>query len=380
MPSIPPIIISPNKSDNLFRIQQTKGNMLPPLSVGEIVKAEVIEQFSDRNVLILLKGKRIIADSALMHNKGDRVKARVEQVQPRIILHVVRNQTSPSSIIRENIGFYRFNPTGLIDFFNEANRIFSQKDLGNLFSLLGKENVATILKMVKSLTLSQSTLNTGFFKGYIYNIGYLMEKELGGALTRKFGKASAVKKASHNLKGLLLTLKKKLHGLTTDKKYDGVEKVLRFIDLSLKSIEAHQVSNVVLQESDNAYLFNIPMLFPDGMGLAEVFLEFDGKDAKEDSPQKTCKMVCMFTMDALGDIIVETTVEERKLKCDIYCQDQTVCDFIIPFLAEIKERLDAIGYEACYVTCVIGKDMENMKKGYRKLPYLYDQEGVNVVV
>ncbi len=379
MPSIPPIIISPDRSDNLFRIQ-TKGNMLPPLSVGEIVKAEVIEQFGDRNVLILLKGKRITADSALMHNKGERVKARVEQIQPRVILRIVGNQTSPSSVIRENIGFYRLNPTGLIDFFNEVNRIFSQKDLGNLFSLLGKENMTTILKMVQSLTLSQSTLNTGFFKDYIYNLGYLMEKELGEALTRKFGKASAVKKASHNLKGLLLALKNKLHGLTTDKKHHGVEKLLRFIDLSVKSIEAHQVSNVVLQERDNVYLFNIPMLSPDGMGLAEIFLKFDGKDAKGSGQKKTCKMVCMFTMDALGDIIVETTIEEPKLKCDIYCQDQTICDFIIPFLAEIKERLDAIGYEASYVTCVIGKDMEKMKKGYRKLPYLHDQEGVNVVV
>ncbi len=379
MPLIPPIIISPERSDNLFRIQ-TKGNILPPLSVGEIVKAKVVEQFGDRNVLILLKGKRIVADSALMHNKGDRVKALVEQVQPRVILRVVGNHTSPSLIIRENIGFYRLNPTGLIDFFNEANRIFSQKDLGNLFSLLGKQNVTALLKMVQSLTLSQSTLKADFFKGYIYNLGYLMEKELGGALTRKFGKASAVKKASHNLKGLLLALKNKLHGLTTDKKNHGMEKLLRFVDLSLKSIEAHQISNVVLQERDNVYFFNIPMLFPDGTGLAEVFLEFDDGNSKEGGPQKNCKMVCMFTMDALGDIVVETTIENRKLKCEIHCQDQTICDFIISFLPEIKERLDAAGYEASYVTCVIGKDIENMKEGYRKLPYLYDREGVNVVV
>lgn len=378
MSLLPPITVPPDKSNLIFRIQNT-GKSLPLLSIGEIVEAEIIEKLGDNNVLVSVKGRRIVAGSTLNFKRGERINVRVDQTGPHIILRPA--QTTDAARIPHNLASTsaRFHPGALIDLFVEAAQIFDPESMGDLALRLDPKQVETIHNLLQSLILSKSSLNNSFFKGYLYTFGYLMEKELSRALDKKFGRAAAFKQASQNVKGVLLTLKNDLQNIIKNGEAPGTEKILKYVDSSLNTIEEHQVTNIILQEREQGYLFHIPILSQDGLGLAEVILKFDDSASRKKKGRHIGNVVFLLSMDALGDICVEAKIEAGGIGCEIICENQNIHDFIVPFLHEIKERLSDIGYTVQYITCSVEGDMEKKKQEYGMQRHINNQRTVDVV-
>jgi hypothetical protein len=376
MSLLPPITVPPDKSNLIFRIQNT-GKSLPLLSIGEIVEAEIIEKLGDNNVLVSVKGRRIVAGSTLNFKRGERITVRVDQTGPHIIFRPA--QTTAAARIPHNLASARFHPGALIDLFVEAAQIFDPESMGDLALRLDPKQVETIHNLLQSLILSKSSLNNSFFKGYLYTFGYLMEKELSRALDKKFGRAAAFKQASQNVKGVLLTLKNDLQNIIKNGDAPGTEKILKYVDSSLNTIEEHQVTNIILQEREQGYLFQIPILYQDGLGLAEVILKFGDSASRKKKGRRIGNVVFLLSMDALGDICVEAKIEAGRIGCEIICENQNIRDFIVPFLHEIKGRLSDIGYTVGHINCSVEGDMEKKKQEHEIRRHINDQGSVNVV-
>lgn len=378
MPILLPTSVSPHKSNHLLHIQKKIGSLLP-LSVGEIVEVKVIERLGENNLLILLKNRKVLAGSDLPLEKGEKKAVRVEQLHPRVVLQVVENKRTESSRAGDCLRFYRSHPKALLDFFMEGNRVFNKENPGEIALHLGRDNLENVHKMLRSLIISKQTLSSGFFKDYIYNLGYLMEKDLKKAFEKRFGRSANVKHASYNLKGFLLKMSDRLQSLAEKQNSFAIEKLLRFVDSSLKMVEAHQAVNVMLQENENEYVFQIPVLFPEKVGLAEIFFKFNDPTSKNKNRQKQKKVLFVLNMDALGDIIVEAKIEAKKISCEIKCESQKVHGFIVPFLRGLEEKLEAAGYDISHVRCVVEKDMSEIKNRCHGAKSLYDQEMVDVL-
>ena len=377
------LLITPSavsRNINHFLHLQNKTDSLPPLVVGEIVEAEIVERQGERTFLISFKNRSVSADSEIPLRVGEKRSVRVEQLSPRILLRVLQNEKSESLKFADFVKYIGTNPKALLDLFVEGNVRFSPENLGELATLLGKEDVETFQKLIQSMTLSKGNLTDGFFKDYIYNLGYLMEKELAEALEKKFGRAKNMACASDNIKGLLSKIADKLDMLM-NARHPGAGRLSQFINSSLKTIEAHQVVNVLLQENENEYMFQIPVLLPEQLGLAEIYVKFDDMDSNSGGRKKQQRVLFLLDMDALGDIVVEATIHTKRMGCIVRCSREEVRAFIIPFLRELEEKLVALGYDIDHLKCVTETDVSIIKTATReRVDNLYDQGGVDVVV
>jgi len=363
------------KSDYLLQIQK-KAESLPPLSVGEVVEAEIMESARYGKALILLKSSPVMAYSGLPLKKGEKIAVRVAQLHPGVVLRIVQNEISQKSRLIDYLRFYRSNPKALFEFFIEGVDRFSPEKLGELAGHLGKEDVRNIQNILKSLIFSRESLKSPlFFRDYVYKFGYLMENELGKALKRRSG---GTINTSQNLKELLLRVSGRLQSLMEIENFPAAEKLAGFVRSSLQAIESHQAVNYLFQEYEGKYMFQIPLLFPENMGMAEIFVKFGDRKSKGRRGEKS--VLFLLSMDVLGDIVVEAKIKTKKISCLLKCGNENVCDFIRPFLKELGDRLMTLGYEIDYLKCVTEKDNLKIKNEHREFQNLFALEGVDILV
>ncbi len=377
MKILPPAIIS-HKLNSLLQVQK-KAEFLPPLSVGEVVDAKILENSRYGKNLILLKNYRVMANSELVLRKGEKIAVRVEQLHPKVILHIVQNKISQNSRVVDCLRFYRSNPKALLEFVTEGIDRFSLKNLGELATYLGEKDVKNIQSILKSLIFSRESLkNPLFLRDFVHKFGYLMENGLGEALKRKSDRTINIRNVSQNLKGILIRLSGRLQTLMETRNLPAAEKLAGFISSSLKTIDSHQVINYMFQENEGKYMFQIPLLFPENLGLAEIFVKFRDQNSKGKGSQGDKRVLFLLNMDVLGDIVVDAKIEAKKIDCVLKCEDENVCDFIRPFLVELGERLMALGYGIDCLKCVTEKD--NLKiKSEREFQNLFSLESIDII-
>lgn len=364
MKILPPTITS-HKSNYLLQIQK-KAGFLPPLSVGEVVEAKIIETTRYGKTLILLKNSMVMADSELPLKKGEKIAVRVMQLHPGVILRTVQNAISQNSGLIDCLRFYRSNPKALFEFFIKVVDRFSPENIRELAAHLGKEDVKNIQNILKSLIFSKESLKTPlFFRDYVRKFGYSV---------------GSVKNAPQNLKELLIRMSGRLHLLMETRNFPAVEKLAGFIHSSLQTINSHQVINYLFQEHEGKYMFQVPLLFPENMGLAKIFVKFGDRDSKGKGRRGEKNVLFLLNMDVLGDIIVEAKIKAKKISCVLKCEDENICNFIRLFLEELGEKLTALGYDIDYLTCVTEKDNLKTEVEYREFQNLLSMESVDILV
>jgi len=378
-------IFNPISSDLISQIKSPitdskKRFFLPPLSVGEVVEADVLRNFGGRKLLILVKMAKILADSEIPFKRGEKITVKVEQLYPKVVLRFMQNGgKTENSRIADYMKFYRSDPKALYDLFVEIGKEFNQESLGDLVSLLGKQNVENIENILEALMISKETLdNKLFLKDYIYKFGYLMEKGFKDAVNKSPVKCTNLKDSSQTLKGLLMNLSDKLKLLMETRNLPAAEKLSGFIKSSLKMIESHQVINYLFQEHEGKYMFQIPILFPENMGLAEIFVKTGDKNSENRDRQKHKSVLFLLNMDALGDIVIEAKIVEKNIGCILKCEDNEQRDFILSLLAGLAKRLNDLEYKVDYLKCVIETDVLK-KDEYHEFQGLFAQEKVDLL-
>ena len=375
-----PSIFSPTSTDHSLQINSSniplkKGNILPHFSVGEVVEVDVFGRLNSKKLIILLKGAKILADSEIPFRKGEKIIVKVKQVYPNIILHVIHDRKEIENSIADYMRLYRSNPKALYNFFITLNKEFSHKNLQRIISILGRENVENIINILRSLIISKETLdNKLFFKNYIYRFGYLLEKDVKNILDKNLNKDSY----SQSLKGFMIEISDKLKVLKENKNFPELEELSKFIDSSLKTIESHQVINYLFQQYEGKYMFQIPILFPNGMGLAEIFIKSRDKSLDNRHQKNQKFLLFLLTMDALGDIVIEVKVIKKNIACILKCNNNSICNFIVPYLDKLRKKLSNLEYNVDYLKCIVEKD--SLKKNeYREFKELFLKDKVDIL-
>ena len=352
------------------------------LSIGEILKASVIEKLGNQKILITLKGINLPANCEVNLKAGDTVRVKVESLNPQVILRIVEIGDPEESRAADFLRWYRTNPDALPQMMTEAFRQFNTENLGKLLRYLPKEDFQNLLKIIKSLFLSPEAKSSNFVKGYLNNLGLLTESQLRKALEGESG-IDEGDFHQQNLKSLLMKLSDELHNLLAGKESFDYEEITRlrslseYVDSSIKTIESHQIINFVLQETESKYLFQIPVLFPDTVRKSDIFVECD-RNTRREGYEGQYRIIFFLDMDILGEIMIEAELKGDKIDCLIKCGDQEVCDFISPFLTELRESLSAAGCEIDTTKCVVGRDLVKEKIDYYQGRVLYDRDVIDL--
>ncbi len=211
----------------------------------------------------------------------------------------------------------------------------------------------------------------------------LMESDVKKALLAKGEQGGRGRSTPSGLKGALSRLGEKLGVLLGD---DNLPEEVRLplqqlqasAEKTVKTIENQQILNVMLRETEQASLLQIPLLFPGGMKMAELFIQDDRHPGAPAGDRHPFTVALLLDLDLLGHLLVELRVQDRKLDCAVKCDQGAVRTFILSHLPELQEKLLDVGYRVERLTCVVEGDLESQKAALRRNYRLYAGESVNV--
>jgi hypothetical protein len=185
------------------------------------------------------------------------------------------------------------------------------------------------------------------------------------------------------VKGLLFHLAEKLSALLGDDALpDEIRLSLQELQASaektVKTIENQQILNVMLRETENTSMLQIPLLSPGGMKLAEVFIQDDDHADSLSGDRHAFTVALLFDLDMLGHVLIELRVHDKRLDCLFKCSEEAIQAFIFSHLPELQEKLLDVGYRVERMTCVVEEDLEKQKAALRRNYRLFTGESINI--
>ncbi len=354
----------------------------PNISIGEILEAGVIEKMDNQKMLIMLKGVSLPADSEVHLNAGDKIQVKVETIYPQLVLRIIEGGYSEESTFADSLRWYRSNPEALSHMMTEAMRQFNSADLGKLLRHLPGTNFQKIFTILKLLLFSTETKGSNFIRDYLSNLGLTLESQLRKVIEGRSSIGNGDLQAE-SLKGLLTELSSDLHNLLMNKdSLNGEERIAldslsKYVNSSIKTIESHQIINIILQEAENKYLFQIPIVFPDGVRKGDIFVEYD-RHYKKEGEKGRHRIIFFLSMDILGDMIIDAELKGDKINCVVKCVDREACEFISSFLEELRESLFALGCKIDMVKCIVDGNLVKERVNYYQNSVLYNKEAIDL--
>jgi hypothetical protein len=356
------------------------------LSVGEELKVSIVQRLSARQYLVAFKDRMIRAESQTPLHAGDELRVRVDQQHPQLVLRVLSENTATRNILLENLRFFRANLEGLVNNLAKTEDLLAQAALHPLLSPLLLDDIRTILKLMQTLGYSRSALdNRDYLRDYLTDLGFLMENYLKKALLTKSEQVLRNDRAPGGLKGLLSKLLEKMNVLLKDENLgEDLQFTLKQLQMStektIKIIENQQIINVMLQETGNACLLQIPLVFPGGMKLGEILIRRNDQADQTDGGRRSFMAELFFDLDILGHILIELHCTDKQIGCLCKCEETAVREFISPRLPELLEKLVTSGYRVEWLNCVLEKDLDKQRLARRTNYQPYAAESIDMFV
>lgn len=357
--------------------------VLPLFSIGEEVTIAIGQRISDRQYLVTVKDRMILADSEAPLQTGNELRVRVDQLHPRMVLRILSENAAPRNIFAENLRFFRANPQGLLTNLMQSEDLLTQAILHPRISLLLHDDIRNLLQLIRTLRYSQATLgNRDYLRNYATELGMLMESDVKKALL-KGEQGLRNNGAPCGVKGLLYSLAEKLSALLGDDTLpDQIRLLLQQLqecaEKTVRTIENHQILNVMLRETENMSMLQIPLLFPGGMTLAEVFIQDDDHADSPSGDRCSFIVALLFDLDMLGHMLIELRMHDKRLDCSLKCSEEAVQAFIFSHLPELQKKLIDVGYHVERLTCVVEADLEKQKAILCRNFRLYTGESINI--
>ena len=358
--------------------------VLPLFSLGEEAPITVVQRISARQYLVNLKDRMILADSEAPLQAGDELRVRIDQQKPRMVLRILSESVAPKNIFAESLRFFRANPQGLLTNLIQLEDLLAQALHNPRTSSPLHDDIRTLLQLLQTLRYSPHSVgNRDYLRGYAAELGMLMESGVKKTLLAKGERGVQNSSAPRGMKGSLHRLAEKLSALLgedalPDEIRLSLQQLRTATEKTVRTIENQQILNVMLRETENASLLQIPLLFPGGMKLAEIFVREDDHADSSAGGRHSFTVALLFDLDMLGQVLIELRAQDKKLTCLFTCGKETVQTFIIPHLAALQERLLDLGYRVEQLTCVVEEDLEKQKQALCRNYRLYTDESINI--
>jgi hypothetical protein len=355
-------------------------------SVGEELKVSIVQRLSARQYLVALKDRMIRADSETPLRAGDELRVRVDQQHPQLVLRVLSENTATRNISLEILRFFQANPEELVNNFARTEGLLAQAALAPRLSPLLLDDIRTILNVMQALGYSRSALdNRNYLRGYLTDLGFLVENYLKKALLGKSEQVLRNDRAPGGLKGLLSKFLEKMNVLLKDETLtEDLQFILKQLHMStektIKIIENQQIINVMLQETEKACLLQIPLVFPGGMKLAEILIRGNDQADPPYGAPRSFMAELFFDLDILGHILIELHCTDKQIGCLCKCEETAIREFISSRLPELLEKLVTSGYRVKWLNCVLEKDLDEQRLARRTNYQPYAAESIDMFV
>jgi len=357
---LPPI--SPLLPEGRIQIRPDAG-MLPLVTPGQVLEARVLGRLDGEHLLIHIQNRSMVARAALPLQAGETLQLRVEGLKPLLTLALLDTSAGESVRTGEALRVMRSDPQALA---KSLTALLEALPLEHAASRPVREDAGRVLQLLRSLVFSQNTaVYPLWVRDSLHSLGLLVESKLRKALQQ--GSTKALQDRTVSLKELLLRLIDVLRREGGGESGKGFTQKLSLFEGALKNIENLQVLNVLFQEQEGKYLFQIPFLLSGRMATADIFVRVDRDRPGEKKGPGVFHVVFALRMDALGDVMVHAKWKGKKIDCRIECESEDIRHFIALSLTGLAERLGVLGFQAGEMTCAVKKDLGRAREDlYRK--------------
>jgi len=313
---------------------------------NEVVEGNVLQSFSSGNVLLLIKGRRVMAKTYVPLREGKILSLKVEETVPIPTLKLLGVKFTGSDAINISIILSAIKENLWRSTFENIHHYgLSKEALSPFRELIHYLSMGLFLKSTPELLwelIDKSGLN---WEAKLRKV--LLEKKIGGAITLD-------KLIQRDLKGLtsrFLALKEEGGGFL--KKFVSV----------IKNI---QLLNQLGLEQDRKIFLPIPMQFPDGLfTLGQLLIHLPQKEKDSDTRKRIDKNLFRITflleLSNLGPLRTDLTVHGKEIKGRFLITKEEGILLIknnIPFLIN---KLKDNGFTVCSIECHL-KDPEIVKQ------------------
>jgi hypothetical protein len=301
--------------------------------LGEIIPVKWVRSLDPQRVLIQVRGKELVAETAFPLPEGAEFQVRVERLEPRVILKFLM-PTSGGSVSFSLLKKYWVGDPPL-EMLAE-----SWEALKNVVGpSLPKEVQETWSRIQETTKQFSRMLESGAGPQALARIidqsGLNLENKLLRMIASD-GKPSFQAAIEGDLKGLLLKLKAQLERFAPE--------TARELHPLIQKMELYQLLNA--GEGDpSKLLLLIPLLFPEGLRWTEVLFSGDrgGGDPAGD-PART--LLFLLDLPALGKLQIEIQIRENRLYGRFKTTDSGIGEYLEENLSRLAGRLGLAGYLA----------------------------------
>ena len=316
-------------------------SIYPNLSENEIVKGKVLKSISLKNVMLLIKGQRVMAKTHMPLREGSVISLKVEEVHPNPVLKLLGTINGNIEKINTSIiltGLKKNIWKTIID--NIDHYILPDND-----KIMFKELVDDISKKL-FLKPNPDLLRELFDKS---GIGW--EAKLRNIITSKtyYSKASINELITGDLKGLGSKMLSLMEG-----KSDIFEKFV-------STIKNVQLLNQLGLEQERKIFIPIPLQFPDNlftMGQLLIHLKDKEKDNGKEKVKNFFKISFLLEMSNLGPLRADLVVRKKQINGRFLIVEEKAKIIIEKQLPTLIKTLEKKGFNIPNFECHVKKPSE----------------------
>ena len=315
----------------------------PKLVENEIVKGKVVKSFSLKSVLLLIKGRRIMAETHMPLREGSVISLKVEEVQPNPVLKLLGTINQSIETINTSMILNGLNE-------NVWKTIFENIDCCILPDKDKKLFKALIDDVSKKLFLKP---NPDLLRELVDKSGIGWEAKLREIITSKtdYSKTNINELITGDLKGFGSKFISLMEG-----KNDLFE---RFVS----TIKNLQLLNQFGLEQERKIFIPIPFQFPDGLFTAGQLLIHLNENKKEDGDGKEkdkefFKISFLLEMTRLGPLRADLVVRKKQINGRFLIVEEKAKNIIEKQLPSLIESLEKKGFVILHFDCHIKEPVE----------------------
>jgi hypothetical protein len=315
---------------------------LPPLEVGQVVTATVLDQVSAGRYHLALAGVVVEAMAAEGFQPGVELPLEVVQLKPEVVLHILPPRPGMES---EAIDLLRTLLPRVLPAGDSLSQL--QQELSHAIAQRPQHEVPRPLAALQDLLshlLPEATAPTAEqLRAFIRDGGLHYEAKLAQFVATSGRDPPEV--ISGDLKGLLLQAIRQVEG---DAEVSDPAVLLTALRHHLEHIETHQVLNLLAQAHGEPYQLQIPIVLDQALSTAFLSIEPDAKQGKGGAGNERAGYHVLFllNLENFGQTRIDAHVSSQALQVIFYAEEEAGVTQLRAALPTLQERLQTLGYDA----------------------------------
>ncbi len=352
---------------------------LPPLRIGQIVDAKVLNILSSKEAKLSFLGKHITVKTHTPLRLGDEIKLKVVQSEETQVLKLVglKGQKTETSMAHRLASFRKEGPFSFLskvmaqlegaseekqNIQKYNNLSYSDLDRSNTNDLdvklddlrpsgLKKSSVRSlaIVKDVKQaihmMTLKSEVADPDLVRNIIKFSGLSWENKLSSLIGLE-------KEDINELKQMLVSKDLKASLLRFISESNQSEGIVQDVHKVLEQVETLQLANKVAVDEQGRYLLPLPYLWNNNLKFGQLLFDLGAKQDKNSGKKdRLIRVSFLLNLSNLGDMLAEFSILKKSVSGVFGFGDRDVCQFVQRYLPELKSKLTAHGFNVHDINC-----------------------------